>query len=514
MNAQADTEVIQQIQLTNLQADPTQPRKYFDKKALQELSNDIASRGIIEPIIYFIDAEGKNTILAGERRFRAANMAELETVPCLLREPGSDIERLLDQVSENFQREGLNPIEMALFFETLIERHEIKPTELPAFLVTYGFKKFDRSYISNIRRLLKLPKWAKTLIQKDQITAAHGKYLLQALPSQPVLKHMQTFLKKPCTTKKLKDEIETAYDDLHIDVCRGKQYFDQEYGFKRYGTTKFDRRKECEKCDTCQILNTEYSTTLYCLNETCYDEKQQAAIVKIEKAEQRRLKTAETKHKNALAKQAEEQGISVEEMEAVEEVMNTSLHDPRANARIERTQKYLDEWLRKQIDTHLLKDLATRYKVILWMAAGAPGDKYHCYTSAAGSVSLDLDDELSEQGIDITLQEKIGTTQLELMTCTAGINSMHRHSLRTLAHFISIKLEDNYIIDRDYLDIKIKSEIIETTPQAVIEAWDEGHWEKLCKKDALTLKDNILFNDFRYGVPADLNAMYNTTEEQ
>ncbi len=514
MNAKAETEVIQHLKITELKPDPDQPRKYFDEAALQELAEDIKVNDLIEPIIYYINEKGKNIIYAGERRWRASKLAKLKTVKCLLREAGQPMERLMTQVSENFQREGLNPIEMAAFFEQMITKHKIKTTQIGDTLQKHGFRKFERSHISNIRRLLQLPEWAQQLIQAGKLSAAHGKHLLPALKSEKVTEHMEAFLKKQTpTTKRLQDTIENAYDDLHFSVCQGKLEMDEDYGFQRYKSTKFAWRKECENCETCQIIKTEHSINLYCLNEPCYDKKQQAAITKIEKAEQRKLKTAETKRKNALAKKAEEKGISVEELEAAEKVLNTPLDDSRARARVERTQQYLDEWLRKQIDAHLLEDKATRYQVILWMAAGAPGDAY-CCTSAAGSVNLELDKDFTDHGIDITLQQKVDITGLELMTCTAGIDAMRRNNLRKLAHYVGIKLEGHYSIDREYLDIKQKNEVIETTPEAVIQSFDDDDWGKTCKKSAGFIKDRILTRDYLYGVPADLIAMYNETEGQ
>jgi len=510
MNAQLDTvaaDVLEQIKRDDLHPDPNQPRTYFDKTALQELADDISVRGIMEPILYFIDRDKQKTILAGERRWRAAEIAGLETVPCLLRESGTDIDRLMDQVSENFQREGLNAIEMAHFFGQMIEKHGIKAADLGEFLVKYGFKNFDRSYIANIRRLLKLPKWAKILIQKGELTAAHGKYLLPALASKPVMKHMQAFLKKQSpTTAELQEEIEEAYEDKHIDVSRGK-YAEIEHG-TRWEATKFDYKKTCKGCKTCQIIKSDHTTSYYCLNENCFDENQKTAIEKIQKAEDRKAKKDAKKLEDEQIERAEQQGISVEELKTNEAKNDAPSHDPRALKRIERTHEYLDEWLRKQIDTHLLEDEATRYKIILWMAAGAPGEYSHNYQTA-GSVHLDLDCELEEHAIDITLQNKIDPIQLELMTCTAGINSMQRDNLRQLAHYVGIVLTGHYVIDREYLDIKSKKEVIESTPEAVIQSWDDGHWEKICKKDLEFIKDQILNKEHIYGAPEDLNQMYN-----
>jgi len=90
---------------------------------------------------------------------------------------------------------------------------------------------------------------------------------------------------------------------------------------------------------------------------------------------------------------------------------------------------------------------------------------------------------------------------------------MSRSNLRKLAHHCGIKLEGNYAIDIDYLNIKQKDEVIQTTPEAVIQSFDDGHWQKICKGPAGFLKDQIITRDHVYGVPADLLAMYNEKEE-
>lgn len=517
MNAQTEIETIQHIKLTDLHPDPHQPRKYFDPIALQELADDIKVRGIIEPIIYFVDDEGKNIILAGERRYRAAGLAELESVPCLQREGGNPMERLLDQVSENFQREGLNAIEMANFFDELVNIHKIKPTKIPDTLGQYGLKKFDRSYISNMRRLLQLPDWAQLMIHQGKLTASHGKYLLPAVASEKVLERVKVFLEKhdKVTVDAIADVVEEVYDKCHLDIRQGRSKNND--GHWPYIDTEFDYKEDCKGCKTRQCFNTEYGGSLaYCLNESCYDEKQAAAIAKKEADEAKAKKAAETRRKNLLIKQAEEQGTTVEELEKQEALTNPPDDDSRARGRIERTQTHLDAWLRIQLMEHLPDDEATRYQIILYMAAGAPGDYGYSYTGFAdrgcSSVHLYTDSNI-EYGIDITLKPTIVRETMELDICKAGIDAMSRNNLRKLAHHCGIILEGNYVIDKEYLDIKLKDEIIATTPQAIIDQIGDEEWKKVCNNTAGYLKDRILNHADDYGVPADLNAMYFNEED-
>lgn len=509
--AQKEIEAIEYIKLKDLKPDPNQPRKYFDPEALQELTNDIAARGIMEPILYYIetiDDKEQWFILAGERRYRAAKLAGLKEVPCLYRESTDPKERLLDQVSENLQRRDLNHIEMALFFERMVTEHKIKVTKLGDELEQYGFKNYDRSYISNIRRLLNLPQWAQDFIQQGKLTGAHGKYLLPAIPSDKVMNELHTFLEKrkvcePITVRDLERKVEETADQLLIEVPRGRR--DENNVWQH---TAFDYKTECKSCKTCIKMKTNWGSTLYCADDPCYLKKQADTKKKIEADAQRKQKADEKKEQQRLEKQADKLGCTVDELKQTEEAQNIPLDDPRARNRAERTQVYLDNWLRPQIEAHLLEDDATRYQLVLWMAAGAPGDQgYGTPYSHAGNAKVDIDIEFF--GIELTLQQQLDQKQLELMACHEGLIDMDRENLRTLAHHCGIQLEGNYTIDLDYLDIKIKNEILEVTPAAVHAQFDDGYLEKLSAKE---IKERLIDNDHLFGVPADLLSMYK--EEQ
>ena len=150
---------------------PKQPRKEFDQKALEELSESIKENGIVEPIIIEPAEDGKFYIIAGERRTRAAKMAELSKVPVQIRKY-DDQQKLLIAIIENVQREDLNPIEEALAYSNLMEMGELTQE---AVALKVGKK---RSTITNALRLLKLPEDIQRSLKDGQISAGHARAIL------------------------------------------------------------------------------------------------------------------------------------------------------------------------------------------------------------------------------------------------------------------------------------------------------------------------------------------------
>ena len=160
-----------EIDISKIKPNPNQPRKVFDQDALKELSDSILSQGVIQPLLVEEIAENVFIIVAGERRFRAARMAGLKTVPCIVRS-FNDIQRMEVSLIENIQRENLNPVEEARAFSYLLVQAGIKQEELA---VKVGK---SRPAISNSLRLLNLPEKMLEGLEKGYITSGHARALL------------------------------------------------------------------------------------------------------------------------------------------------------------------------------------------------------------------------------------------------------------------------------------------------------------------------------------------------
>lgn len=169
---------VNEIPIYMIRPNPFQPRKEFEQQALEELKNSILTNGIIQPITVRKTAHGFE-LIAGERRFRASKMANLETLPAYVRENVTDEEMLELAIIENVQREKLNPIELAVGYQQLIDVCKLTQDEVAKKIGK------DRTTITNIIRLLKLPPEIQDSLRKEEITISHGR-ALAALPNSTI----------------------------------------------------------------------------------------------------------------------------------------------------------------------------------------------------------------------------------------------------------------------------------------------------------------------------------------
>ena len=164
---------INKISISELVSNKFQPRKTFDEDSLQDLTNSIKERGIIQPIIVrkSSDDSSKYEIIAGERRWLAAQKAGLHEVPVVISDV-DDLKSLEFSIVENVQRNDLNAIEEARGYQRLIEEFSYDQEKVAQFIGK------SRSHIANFLRLLSLPKTVLRLIEIKKLTAGHAKILV------------------------------------------------------------------------------------------------------------------------------------------------------------------------------------------------------------------------------------------------------------------------------------------------------------------------------------------------
>ncbi len=162
-----------QLQISDLVPNKYQPRKIFDKTSLEELTNSIKERGMIQPIIVRKSNEdvSKFEIIAGERRWLAAQRAGLHNVPVVITQ-ADDLKSLEFAIVENVQRHDLNPLEEAQGYKRLIDEFSYDQEKVSKFIGK------SRSYIANSLRLLTLPAYVINLIETHKLTAGHAKILV------------------------------------------------------------------------------------------------------------------------------------------------------------------------------------------------------------------------------------------------------------------------------------------------------------------------------------------------
>lgn len=172
-----DQDRIQHVTVTSLVANPEQPRQHFDDEALQGLSESIKNYGILQPLVITPHGHGQYAIIAGERRWRAAQRAGLTKVPAVVRTT-KELERLELALVENVQRVDLSPLEQAVSIERLHQQ----------FNMTYEAiaKRLGKatSTVNNIVRLLQLPEEVREALHEEKISEGHARTIL-ALKDQP-----------------------------------------------------------------------------------------------------------------------------------------------------------------------------------------------------------------------------------------------------------------------------------------------------------------------------------------
>jgi ParB family chromosome partitioning protein len=162
---------LRELAVELVQPNPAQPRKRFDEDALQALTGSVRDRGVLQPILVRPLAGGRYELVAGERRWRAAQAAGIETIPALVQQR-DDAESLEAALIENMAREDLNPIEAARAVAALVEELELTREEVG--------RRVGRSRVgvSNLLRLLDLPDEALELVESGALSEGHGRALL------------------------------------------------------------------------------------------------------------------------------------------------------------------------------------------------------------------------------------------------------------------------------------------------------------------------------------------------
>ena len=165
-----DEDRVLYIDINDIKPNKDQPRKTFNEEKLKDLANSIKENGVIQPLIIRESTNGYE-LVAGERRWRAARIADLKKVPCIIRN-FDEKQNMIVAIIENMQRENLDPIEEALGLHEMIKRFEFTQEQVSNALGK------SRAYIANSLRLLKLPEKIQNMIVEGRISAAHGRTII------------------------------------------------------------------------------------------------------------------------------------------------------------------------------------------------------------------------------------------------------------------------------------------------------------------------------------------------
>lgn len=189
---------INEVAIDQIEANPNQPRREFDTTALQELANSIKELGLVQPITLRQIAEEKFQIIAGERRWRASQIAGLTAIPAYIRTIKDENVMELALV-ENIQREDLNAIEIALAYEHLLEKSGMTQERVSERVGK------SRAAIANYLRLLKLPAQVQMSLQKKEIDMGHARALLSIDSPSLQLKLFREIQKNGYSVRKVEE---------------------------------------------------------------------------------------------------------------------------------------------------------------------------------------------------------------------------------------------------------------------------------------------------------------------
>ncbi|MEK9200213.1 ParB/RepB/Spo0J family partition protein [Ureibacillus sp. FSL E2-3493] len=212
---QPNEEQIEKIALQKLVANPFQPRKLFDDEAIEELAQSISEHGIIQPIV--VRKKGKKyEIVVGERRFRAAKLANLEEIPAIVKDLTE--EQMMElAILENLQREDLTPIEEAEAYESLIKKLNFTQEELAKRLGK------SRPYITNHLRLLQLPEEVRELVNNGQLSMGHGRTLLGLKNKRRIPEVANKVIKQALNVRQLEVYIKQLNEEVSRETEKPKK---------------------------------------------------------------------------------------------------------------------------------------------------------------------------------------------------------------------------------------------------------------------------------------------------
>lgn len=198
--AEERVNIVLNVPVDHIRANPHQPRKEFDEERLEELADSLKKHGLIQPITVRYIGEKRFELISGERRLRASKLAGLDEVPAYIRE-ADDEQSMAFALIENIQREDLNPLEVAMAYKRLLEEFDYTQAEVATRVGK------NRSTVANMLRLLNLPDFIQTALIKGIITIGHARALITIEDTAIQQKLLSKILKLDWTVRDVEDAV-------------------------------------------------------------------------------------------------------------------------------------------------------------------------------------------------------------------------------------------------------------------------------------------------------------------
>ena len=216
--AAEDVDRVLYIDINDIRPNSAQPRRDFDEVKLGELASSIKTNGVIQPLIVRESTNGYE-LVAGERRWRASRQAGLKQVPCIVRN-FDDRQNAIVAIIENMQREDLNPIEEALGLKSMTEKYGFTQEQVSASLGR------SRTYITNSIRLLKLPEEIQQYVSSGQMSAAHGRTIINIPDRQKQIEIADKIIRNDLSVRATERLAEKVKDELRPERKKRKKASD------------------------------------------------------------------------------------------------------------------------------------------------------------------------------------------------------------------------------------------------------------------------------------------------
>ena len=240
-DAEKNANTVAQLKISLIDPRSGQPRKYFDREALEELAASIKEHGLFQPILVREYASGRYQIIAGERRWRASKQAGLHTIPAYIRT--ADDENVMEMaLIENIQREDLNSVEIALAYQHLIEQYNLTQEKLSERIGK------NRSTITNYLRLLRLPAPIQMALQNKDIDMGHARALLALDNPTLQIKLFQQIIQENLSVRKVEEMVKALTEGESVK-SGGKKItpkgarLPEEYNVLKQSLSKFFQAK-------------------------------------------------------------------------------------------------------------------------------------------------------------------------------------------------------------------------------------------------------------------------------
>ncbi|MBS5139485.1 MAG: nucleoid occlusion protein [Clostridium sp.] len=208
--------VVYQIPIEKIRSNPYQPRRYFQRAALEELSASIREYGILQPLTVRKMSGGSYELVAGERRLRAAELAGLETVPCLLVQV-NEYDSAMLALLENIQRQNLSFLEEAEGYRNLMEDYGLTQEELASKLSK------SQSFIANKLRILKLEDPLKRLLVENNFTERHARALLKLPDEETRTVVLEQMIREELNVRKTEELVADTLEKMRAKAMAEKQ---------------------------------------------------------------------------------------------------------------------------------------------------------------------------------------------------------------------------------------------------------------------------------------------------